>query len=146
MNYLNHEKYTPLTSISELAASEMLEPHEKMERLRDQIRVRNDVHNMKLRAHIGGAPGAVMELELIRLRSELAEVLAISLSTKPHVPSSVPTRVRHAAPTEAAVALNIGHISLPGFRVFRRDPCVHQRGRISSTSAKIFNKIRCPSS
>ena len=66
---------------------------------------------MKLPAHIDGAPCAVMERELIRLRSELTEVLAIPLSTKPHAPSSVPTRVRHAAPTEAAVALDIGHIS-----------------------------------
>jgi hypothetical protein len=42
VNCLKHEKNTPLTSVFELAALEMLDPREEMERLRDQRVARTD--------------------------------------------------------------------------------------------------------
>jgi hypothetical protein len=106
--YLQHDEITPLTTAAQLRSLEELEPKEEVERLRDQIRVRTHVYSMTVQARIGGGE---TEEELTRLRSELVKQIEVPLPVKPPEPSAFIVRPRHPAPTAAAVALDIEHIS-----------------------------------
>jgi hypothetical protein len=101
-NYHKHQHITPITDV------EAINEVDDVETLRDQIRLRTSVYQMKVSARIGDGKG---QDELERLRRDLAEVEVETPlpSSKPPAPPPAPIRAAHPAPTADAVALDREH-------------------------------------
>jgi hypothetical protein len=101
------KKYNEFLNVAAITEAEEIEEADDVEALRNQIRLRTHVYQMKVVTLIGDGQG-VDELE--RLRCELAKEIAENpLPPIPPPPAPVPFRPAHPAPTAAAVALDKEH-------------------------------------
>jgi len=106
--YKKFEKITPITLAEELEEQQGgLDGAALAEMLRDQIRVRVHVYQVKVAARIGDKHD---EEELVRLRHEIGDLIVVPLPPKPGPPSPYPVRGAHAAPTAEAMELEKKHL------------------------------------
>ena len=107
--YRKFDVITTITSAEDLEEQAgPLEGAQLAEFLRDQVRVRVHVYQMKVAARIGDKYD---EEELARLRREVEDLVVVPLpSPKPGPPSPYPVRGAHAAPTAEAMELEKKHL------------------------------------
>jgi hypothetical protein len=101
------DKYRQFDHITPIVDAEAMNELDDVETLRDQIRVRLYVYQMKVSTKIGDKTG---DEELERLRLGLAKSLATEPLPDPKPGPPRPTRAAHPAPTADAAALDRAYI------------------------------------